>query len=59
MKNSLNAILVICLSIIGASTLASTVDHNVNKVSSETTDQGSGQNGNGDGSGLNMITREK
>lgn len=59
MRKSLNAILVLCLSLIGANALASTVDFNVKKVSVETNDQGSNQNGNGDRGGRNMITREK
>lgn len=58
MKKSLYAILVIILSTMGASALASKLDMNVRKVSVESNDKGGTDNGRGKGTG-NGVTREK
>lgn len=59
MKKSLNAILVIVLSFVGANALASQIDLTVKRVVIESSSTGSGSNANGEGGVRNMITREK
>lgn len=52
MKNSLNIVLVLILTFVGAEALASALDAKIHKVVSETNDHGSEQNSNtGEGAG--------
>ena len=59
MKKSLTALFVLLLSSFGANALASKLDFNIKRVVKETNDKSSSQNGSGDNSGGNMVTKHK